>query len=149
MAKFTVPTTESAELAGPLGQFKDQLVALQAVSKIITVQTKYGPSEAIRVQVVDPKTGDDQGIRLLFWPTMQAQVTAAHTGGDDWAVGYITEQPQKDRPDRSFYSLTETSPSDEDAVDYAAVGAALDSYERQVHAKSHPGAAGVHDETPF
>ena len=136
MAKFAIPSSDNVELAGPLTEFKDQFVALQAQGGIISVGTKFGPADALRVQTVDPLTGEDKGIRLLFWGTMQAQVTAVHTKGDDWAVGYITEQPQKEDPTRSFYTLT----LPEGEMDWAAVGANLDKFEASVVGKTHPGA---------
>ena len=134
MATFAIPTTDNAELAGPLTEFKDKLVALQVLGKLINVGTKFGPAAALRVQVVDPMTGADEGIRLLFWGTMQAQLTAVHAKGDDWAVGVISEQAQKEDPDKSFYTLVPPA-SD---VDYAVVGRSLDAFESRSRSESHP-----------
>ena len=146
MAKFATPSnTQSVELAGPLTEFKDSLVALQAQGGTITVGTKFGPSEALRVQVVNPETGEDQGIRLLFWKTMQTQLTAVHAAGDDWLVGVITESAQKDDPAKTFYSVTDAA----EDTDFAAIGRAIDKFESTAHAASHPGQQLVHDEAPF
>ncbi len=136
MARFSTPSSNNGELAGHMTEFKDNLVALQAQGGIITVGTKYGPAKALRCQVVDPLTGTDHGIRLLFWKPVQVQLTAAHAAGDDWLVGYITEQPQKDDPTKSFYSLTLDENED---LDWTAVNTSLDTFETAAHQAAHPG----------
>jgi hypothetical protein len=144
MAKFATPSTDNVELAGPLTEFTDKLVALQAQGSLVKIGTKFGPADALRVQVVDPITGEDKGIRLLFWRTMMSQITAVHAQGDDWAVGVITQTAQKEDADKSFYSLTVP----EDGVDWGVVGAGLDKFEAAARSKTHPTAV-VSEEAPF
>jgi hypothetical protein len=142
MAKFATPAGTSPDLGGPLGDFKDKLVALQAQGGIITVGTKYGPSAALRVQVLDATTGKDEGIRLLFWKSLQAQLTAVHAAGDDWLVGVISESPQKEDPTKTFYSITDAP----EGTDYALIELGIDKFEAAAHNASHPGKS---DDAPF
>lgn len=128
MAKFATPADVNTELGGNLGDLKDNFVSLQALGGLITVKTKFGPQQAIRTQVVDPLTGADLGVRLLFWGSLQTQLTGIHAKGLDWLVGFIHEHPQKDDPTKTFFIVD--APTPEDEIDWHQVEVSLDAFEQ-------------------
>jgi hypothetical protein len=142
MATFAIAAPEQNELAGPMSELGDTLIAVSPRSNVLEISTAYGKQQAIRVQVVDAKTGEDYGLRLLYWSEMRRQVLTNAAKGIDFTVGVITEHEQSNYPDRSFFSLD--VPEDLD-VDWAQVQSALNSFERAELAKTQPAL----DSTPF
>ena len=140
MASFAFPTDSSQELGGNMDELTDRLIGLQAQGPPVEINTKFGSNPALRVQVVDLFSGEDLGLRLLFWATVSRQVQGIHDQGISWAVGVITEQEQANDPSRTVYVLG--MPED---VDTDAISATLDRYEATRTARSQ----GRTEERPF
>lgn len=120
MASFTL--SGQRDLAGPMGDLIDRPVALLADSAELDINTSYGPSKAVRAQVVDATTGEDLGLRLVYWASIRAEVLS-NTAKDVWTVGTPTEIPQASDPSKTVYVL-----ATED-IDGDVVAAALATYE--------------------
>lgn len=103
MATFIMATDESAELGGYMSEVLDRDVALKALNdRPVNVDTEYGSSPALRVHVLDAVSGDDLGIRLLYWAVPQQQLLAAN---GSWIVGRFVEEPQANDPSRTVYRI--------------------------------------------
>lgn len=112
MASFTL--SGQRELAGSMGELIDRAVALLADSAELEISTSYGPSKAVRAQVVDAITGEDLGLRLIYWASVRNEVLT-NSAKDIWTVGVPTEIPQASDPSRTVYVLS-TKDIDSDAV---------------------------------
>ena len=136
MARFAIPAPTTVELAGSMSDFVDDMVALKALSDRITINTAYGPQAAVRCQVVDPMTGQDLGVRLLFWDTVQTQVLHNAQLGIDWSVGFIKTYPQQSDPTRSYFTLE--APNEAADIDWVEIDRALDTADRREAAQTRP-----------
>lgn len=125
MASFNIPTDDNAELAGSMAEFADgRLVAIKPLAReTIEVNTEYGKSPALRVQVVDVEAQANGGIRLLFWGTVQRQVLDSTTNAE-WTVGAIEQQAQVGDNTRSVYLFT---PPDMSLFDPSEISDAIDA----------------------
>ena len=127
MAQFEIASSGTVELGGPLSELIGQPVALRPDSTdLVHINTEFGKSPALRVHTINLATGEYEGIRLLFWQSMQKAVLASNAKGF-WAVGRIEQVAQEKHPDRSVYVLSNPGiPND-------AIGAAIDAYESTVY----------------
>lgn len=113
MATFLIAPETQDELAGPMSELLDTPVALRAESATIEVNTEYGASKAVRAQVLNLATGEDEGIRLVFWSQVRGSIMSASAKGA-WAVGRIEHRAQESDPTRSVYVLTPPLVSNEE-----------------------------------
>lgn len=112
MATFAL--SGQRELAGPMNELVERPIALLADSSELSITTEYGEQAAIRAQVVDAYTGEDLGMRLVFWSTIREEVLKNSVKGI-WTVGVPTEIPQANNEGRTVYVLA-TTELDEDRI---------------------------------
>lgn len=141
MTTFAYPTDISTdgELAADMASFDGKRVALKAIqSKTVSVKTKFGQSDALRVEVIDLDTGVLTSPHLLFWSKVQEQVLRTHQSGVDWAIGRIENQPQHADPSRSVWLLVA-----DETIDFDSVGTTI---ARATRVDSH---VAADDDAPF
>ena len=125
MTTFAYPSDigSDGELAADMKTFDGKQVALRAIqSKVVSVKTKFGQSDALRVEVIDLDTGELTSPHLLFWSKVQEQVLRTHGEGIDWAIGRIENQPQHADPSRSVWLLVA-----DETIDFDTVGSVIES----------------------
>ena len=106
MATFAIATDESAELAGPMTELVGDMLAVKPLSReTVMVNTEYGKSPALRARIVNLDSGEDEGVRLIFWGTVTRQVLDS-TLNAEWAVGIIEQQVQAGDDTRTVYLFT-------------------------------------------
>lgn len=124
MATFAVPQEENVELAGPTSDLVGRLIAVKPLSRdFINVATEYGASPALRCLFVDLESGENAGVRLVFWTTTARQILDATTGAP-WAVGTIEHKAQVNDPTRSVYLF---SPPDMSEIDPDSISDTIDA----------------------
>lgn len=146
MTSFALPSDAGTDtLAANMDEFNGKPVAIQAITtKTVPVNTSFGTSNALRVRIVDLATGVLTSPHLLFWSKVQEQVLGTHAKGIDWAIGRLTQQPQKADPTRSVWLL---SSEGMESVDYEQVGRFLEAAENaDVH---FAGGMPITSDAPF
>jgi len=125
MATFNIPQADNVELAGPMTEFEDHLIAIKPLAReTVNVKTEFGLTPALRVQVVDLDAGGtDGGVRLLFWGTVQRTVLDSTTNAE-WTVGRIEQKAQVGDPTKTVYLYT---PPDMATIDPEAISNMIDS----------------------
>ena len=144
MTTFAIPAPANTELAGPMNDLAGELIALKPLGGEITVNTSYGPQTAVRVQVVEPLSGTNLGVRLLFWSQMRRQVLENASKDIDYSVGIIREDVQVNNPDRTLFTLT----APDDDTDWGRVQAGLNAFALAELKTTQP-TASHSDDAPF
>ena len=122
MAQFAIPQPETTELAGPVNELLDTLVAVRPLG-VVRINNEYGSSEVMRVRLIDLESKEDGGVRLLYWTTAQRQIADAAQDAP-WVVGTFVHKPQVNDPTRSVY-LFETP--DMAAIDPQEISDTIDA----------------------
>ena len=135
MARFIAVQDNDTELGGNMGDLLDTPLAINILDfgREVEVNTdEFGKNAALRVRVLNAETGEDYGVRLVFWSGVRRQLRETSERGIEWAVGQIVHEPQLANPDRSIYRLVNAPVSNEQ------VGRIIDEFESKVYVTTAP-----------